>query len=176
MTTYLLRSRGAIAAALAAAMLTACSSGQHSSGPGSLPDANLLAGCGPIPTTSIAAMVHAATMARQTTSEICAWTSVPVSAPDDSHAVDVTYAWLPNSTLHREADVATRLGYRVQHLVVSRAGGFSWRDPRDPGSCAVSAFDAGTVTWWVQNRSHTAQPDPCGAALALATATMHLDG
>ncbi|AHK35942.1 hypothetical protein OPAG_06772 [Rhodococcus opacus PD630] len=54
------------------------------------------------------------------------------------------------------------------------ANGCYLRDPRDPGSCAVSAAATGTLTWQVRNRSHTPRPDPCAAALELAALTIEL--
>ncbi|MDT2009545.1 DUF3558 domain-containing protein [Rhodococcus opacus] len=54
------------------------------------------------------------------------------------------------------------------------ANGFYVRDPRDPGSCAVSAAANGTLTWQVRKRSHTPRPDPCAAALELAALTIDL--
>jgi hypothetical protein len=160
------------AAALVAVLLVAgCSS---SAGPKDRNgDVNFLAGCGPVDPALIAKVTHTRDLDSVTRSAICGWRGVDVA---DGHPVDVTYGWLENDILLNEAAVDTRLGYTIEHFVVKHFGGIYLHDPRDPGSCGVSAYDTGTVTWWVANRTHLPEPDPCPAALLLLANTLGIDG
>ncbi|WP_082875815.1 DUF3558 family protein [Nocardia pseudobrasiliensis] len=161
---------------LAAGVLAAvagCSSGTTPEARDVPADENQLVNCGPETETEIAKLVHASSVRAQGGPTICAWEG---EYADGGGVVDITYAWLANDSLLRDSQVAAEFGYRTEHLVLSSFGGLLWRDPRDPGSCGISAADSGTVTYWVQNRSHTAQPDPCAAATGLALATVKLDG
>lgn len=133
-------------------------------------DPELLADCGPLPDTVIAEHLNVGAVRQQTSPTICTWVT------DSSEPIDITYAWLRSDTLARNVAVAHQYGYDVEKTVIRRFGAMYWRDPHDPGSCAVTAADSGTISWWVQNRSHNAVPDPCAAALDLMTATLSIDG
>lgn len=133
-------------------------------------DPQLLAGCGPLPDTVIAEHLNVASVRQQTAPTMCTWVT------DSREPIDITYAWLRSDTLARNVTVARQYGYDVEKIVIRRFGAMYWRDPRDPGSCAVTAADSGTISWWVQNRSHTVVPDPCAAAMDLMTATLSIDG
>ncbi|MEU6564071.1 DUF3558 family protein [Nocardia nova] len=135
-------------------------------------DDEALRGCGPESDVQIADLLHATSAHREDGPTVCAWEG----SYSDGSRVDITYAWFVQDSLLRDSSVAARLGYRTEHLLVSNFGGLIWRDPRDPGSCGVSAADSGTVTYWVENRSRSATPDPCAAALAAEKATVQLDG
>jgi len=76
----------------------------------------------------------------------------------------------------RDTQIAAQDGYQVEKLVVKKFGGMYWRDPNDPGSCGITTADTGTITWWVQNRDHLAQPDPCAIAMSLMQNTLLIDG
>lgn len=151
------------------------------SGGGSTPDrhgdVDFLSGCGPIKDPLMAKIAHAVVLHQQSESAICGWSGPMVAADGrDAGPVDLTYGWLENDTLLNEAAVAQRLGYTLDHFVVKHFGGYYLRDPRDPGSCGATAYDTGTVTWWVQNRTHLPSPDPCAAALDLLANTLGIDG
>lgn len=167
-----MRAATALAAVLGVALLVAgCSS--NSTPPDRHGDVNFLADCGPVDPASIARISHTRDVTAQTSSAICGWRASDLT---DGHAVDLTYGWLENDTLMNEAAIATRLGYTIDHFVVKHFGGIYLRDPRDPGSCGVSAYDTGTVTWWFTNRTHLPTPDPCASALQLLAATLGIDG
>ncbi|MCX4097340.1 DUF3558 family protein [Nocardia sp. alder85J] len=164
--------RAGLAATILAATLAGCS-GSHSDHPApSAADPNLLAGCGPLADQVIAGQLHVAQVRPQTQPTICTWTA---DLPGGG-TIDLTYAWLREDTLQQDLQVAAQFGYRIEKLVLKKFGGMYWRDPNDPGSCAVTTADTGTVTWWVQNRDHAAQPDPCAAAMGLMQATLSVDG
>ncbi|ATL65969.1 DUF3558 family protein [Nocardia terpenica] len=157
-----------LALAVAAA---GCSGGSTPAPRPAVDDPNVLAGCGPLADAAIAAQLQASAARQQTSPTICTW---KVDHPGGT--TDLTYAWLANDTLMRDSELAAQQGYRIEKTVIKRFGAMYWRDPRDPGSCAVTAFDGGTVTWWVQNRDHAAQPDPCAAAMTLMQSTLAVDG
>ncbi|MFI1916159.1 DUF3558 domain-containing protein [Nocardia sp. NPDC020380] len=164
----------ALAAAAVATMATLTGCTQHSgdSAVRQSVDPNLLAGCGPIEDQKIAQIVGLTGLQQQSRPTICNWTGRnSAGAP-----VDVTYAWLQNDTMGREAEVAGQSGYQIERVVVKHFSGMYWHASGDPGSCAVTVADTGTVTWWVQNRDRSAQPDPCAAAMTLAEATLAVDG
>lgn len=135
-------------------------------------DPNFLAGCGPLSDPVIAATVRVPAVKPEGGSTICGWSA----AYPGAGTAELTYAWLRGDTLARDVEVANQQGYRVEKVVIKRFGGMYWRNPRDPGSCAVTAADTGTVTWWVNNRDHTDRPDPCAAAMELMLATLSVDG
>lgn len=158
--------------AILAGVLTGCSSGAPSAPTAQPVEDNALAGCGPLPTATIERTVAATVLRQQLSPTICSWTGVnSTGAP-----IDLTYGWLKKNSLMFDRQIAADLGYNTENAVVKSFGGFFWRDPRDPGSCGLSAADSGTVTWWVHNRDHSAQPDPCAAALQLMLNTVQLDG
>lgn len=159
-------------AALLIAALSGCSQAGRQADVRPPADPNLLAGCGPLEDRKLAAAIGVTGMRRQSEPTVCDWTATNPGGG----AVDITYAWLRDDTLAREVRIADRFGYRVERLVVRNFGGMYWRDPADPGGCAVTVADTGTVTWWVRNRDHTAQPDPCAAAMNLMNATLSVDG
>jgi hypothetical protein len=167
-----MRAAPVLAALLSAVALVAgCSS---SDGPKDRHgDVNFLAGCGPVDPALIAKVTRTRDLSAQTHSAICGWRGADLV---DGHTVDITYGWLENDTLMNEAAVDTRLGYTIDHFVVKHFGGIYLRDPHDPGSCGVSAYDTGTVTWWVANRTHLPEPAPCPAALLLLANTLGIDG
>ncbi|MFI5780801.1 DUF3558 domain-containing protein [Nocardia sp. NPDC051570] len=161
-----------IATVCAAVLLTACSTHHHDAAQQSVEDPNFLAGCGPLPDQTIVDTVHATAVRPLGGPTICAWEAdFSTGGP-----VDLTYAWLEHDTLGRDRQIDEQQGYRIEKLVIKHFGAIYVRDPRDPGSCAVTAADSGTVTWWVQNRDHTGQPDPCAAAMNLMQATLAIDG
>lgn len=166
-----LRARIAAAAMLIAA-LSGCSHGDHRTQVRPAEDPNLLAGCGPIDDQKLAGAINATGLRQQSAPTVCNWTGTNAGGG----TVDLTYAWLRDDTLAREVQIADQFGYQIERLVVKHFGGMYWRDPKDPGSCAVTVADTGTVTWWVQNRGHAAQPDPCAAAMNLMNATLSVDG
>ncbi|MFE3192565.1 DUF3558 domain-containing protein [Nocardia sp. NPDC059240] len=159
-------------AALLIATVTGCSHGGKQDDARVSSDPNFLAGCGPLEDQKLASAINVTGMKRLSEPTICDWTAVNAGGG----AVDLTYAWLRDDTLSREVQVAGQFGYQIERLVVRNFGGMYWRDPKDPGSCAVTVADTGTVTWWVHNRDHTARPDPCAAAMALMTAVLSVDG
>ncbi|WP_019933046.1 DUF3558 family protein [Nocardia sp. BMG111209] len=161
-----------LAAAVVAAALAGCSGGRSDSPVRAADTPNLLAGCGPLSDAIIANRLAVPLVRPQTQPTVCTWTA---ELPGGD-AVDVTYAWLREDTLLRDLQVADRFGYRTEKVVLKKFGGMYWRDPNDPGSCAVTTADTGTITWWVQNRSRAAQPDPCAAAMGLMQATLDVDG
>jgi hypothetical protein len=161
-------------AVLPALFLVGCSHGSQK--PHEAGDVDLLAGCGPLNLSSYAVITAAADIRRTSaggpdTSAICSWEGATSGGP-----VEVTYGWMPDDTLMHEADIATRTGYTIEHVVIKRYGGIAWHDPANPGTCAISAFDSGTVTFWVANQNHSPTPDPCTAALALTAAVLAADG
>ncbi|PPJ35699.1 hypothetical protein C5E45_24450 [Nocardia nova] len=166
-----MRGIGPFAAALIATIcVTAgCSSHtQQNAAVRPVDDPNLLAGCGPLSDSVIAATLRVPAVE----SEGGGWRATYPGAG----TAELTYAWLRGDTLARDVDVANQQGYRVEKIVIKRFGGMYWRTPRDPGSCAVTVADTGTVTWWVNNRDHTDRPDPCAAAMNLMQATLSVDG
>ncbi|MFF3569343.1 DUF3558 family protein [Nocardia jiangxiensis] len=163
--------RMAIAVLLAAAV-AGCSGGgtpQTRSTPAD--DPNILAGCGPLSEQALAGQLKATSVRRQSAPTTCTWTAQTAGG-----TVDLSYSWFSGDVLMREMQVAAQYGYRTEKVVVDRFGGMYWRDPQDPGSCGVTGADSGTVTWWVQNRDHAAQPDPCAAAMSLLHTTLTFDG
>ncbi|MVU81369.1 DUF3558 domain-containing protein [Nocardia sp. ET3-3] len=159
-------------AALMIASLAGCSHANKHPDEQTSADPNFLAGCGPLDDQKLAAAINVTGLKQQSSPTICDWTAVnPGGGP-----VGLTYAWLRDDTLSREVRIADQFGYRIERLVVKHFGGMYWRDPKDPGSCAVTVADTGTVTWWVQNRDHAAQPDPCAAAMSLMNAVLSVDG
>ncbi|MEC3916276.1 DUF3558 domain-containing protein [Nocardia sp. CDC160] len=161
--------------ALSALMVVTLAGCSHAARPSDAPtsaDPNFLAGCGPLEDQKLAAALAVTGMKRQSAPTVCNWTATAAGGG----TVDLTYAWLRTDTLSREVQIADQFGYQIERLVVKHFGGMYWRDPKDPGSCAVTVADTGTVTWWVQNRDHAAQPDPCAAAMTLMTATLSVDG
>jgi hypothetical protein len=164
--------RFGLAALVATATLAGCSSSRTDTPVRPAADPNLLAGCGPLADPLIANQLNVPQVRQQTQPTVCTWTAdYPAGG-----GVDVTYAWLRDDTLMRDLQVADRFGYRTEKLVLKKFGGMYWRDPNDPGSCAVTTADTGTITWWVQNRDHAARPDPCAAAMGLMQATLSVDG
>ncbi|MCM6777849.1 DUF3558 domain-containing protein [Nocardia sp. CDC159] len=161
------------AVALVLFVAAGCASGAPQSAHKAPAEVNQLDNCGPLADTDIAKLAHAESVHPQGGPIVCGWEG---EYPDGGGIVDITYAWLAGDSLLRESQVAAEFGYRTEHLVLSSFGGLLWRDPRDPGSCGVSAADSGTVTYWVQNRSHAAEPDPCAAATELVRSTVKLDG
>ncbi|WP_158675634.1 DUF3558 family protein [Nocardia stercoris] len=161
----------AVVALLAAGLVAGCSGGSAPAPVRAAVDPNLLSGCGPLDDSHIGAAL-AATVAPQTSPTVCTWRVTFTGGG----TADLTYAWLQHDTLLRDSEVAAAQGYRTDKLILKRFGAMYWRDPRDPGSCAVTAADSGTLTWWVQNRDHSATPEPCAAALALLQATLDIDG
>ncbi|AYF78103.1 DUF3558 domain-containing protein [Nocardia yunnanensis] len=159
-------------AALLITALTGCSHAAKQDGAPASADPNLLAGCGPVEDQKLASAIAVTNMRQLSAPTICDWTA---SNPGGG-AVDLTYAWLRDDTLAREVQIAGQFGYRIERLVVKNFGGMYWRDPKDPGSCAVTVADTGTVTWWVHNRDHAARPDPCAAAMTLMNAVLSVDG
>ena len=135
---------------------------------------NGLAGCGPLSVPRIEKVSGVTNLRPVSSPTICSW--VGVSAAGDGEIVDITYSWLKKNSLMFDRQTALQLGYQTENMVTKSFGGFYWRDPRDPGSCAVSAADSGTVTWWVHHRDHNPQPDPCPAAWQLIFETVKLDG
>ncbi|MTE12532.1 DUF3558 domain-containing protein [Nocardia aurantiaca] len=166
-----LRVRITVAALLIAA-LSGCSHSGRQIQVSPAADPNLLAGCGPLEDQKLANAIDVTDMKQQSAPTVCNWTATN----SGGGTVDITYAWLRGDTLAREVQIADQFGYQIERLVVKHFGGMYWRDPKDPGSCAVTVADTGTVTWWVQNRGHTAQPDPCAAAMNLMNATLSVDG
>ncbi|MEC3952589.1 DUF3558 family protein [Nocardia sp. CDC153] len=158
--------------ALLIASLAGCSHGARPSDAPTSAAPNFLADCGPLEDQKLAAAITATGIKRQSSPTVCNWTATAAGGG----TVDLTYAWLRDDTLSREVQIADQFGYQIERLVVKHFGGMYWRDPRDPGSCAVTVADTGTVTWWVQNRDHAAHPDACAAAMALMTATLSVDG
>ncbi|WP_067679162.1 DUF3558 domain-containing protein [Nocardia miyunensis] len=159
-------------AVMLAAGVAGCSSGgtpQSQSAPAD--DPNILAGCGPLSDQALAGQLKATSVRRQSAPTTCTWI-----ARTPSGTVDISYSWFSGDVLMREMQVAAQYGYRTEKVVVERFGGMYWRDPRDPSSCGVTTADTGTVTWWVQNRDHAAQPDPCAAAMNLLRTTLAFDG
>ncbi|MFI7190275.1 DUF3558 family protein [Nocardia nova] len=171
-----MRRIGPFAAALIAMMIcvtAGCSSHtQQNAAVRPSVDPNLLAGCGPLSDPVIAATLRVPAVEPEGGSTICGWRA----AYPGAGTAELTYAWLRDDTLARDVEVANQQGYQVEKVVIKRFGGMYWRTPRDPGSCAVTAADTGTVTWWVNNRDHTARPDPCAAAMNLMQATLSIDG
>ncbi|MFE3224186.1 DUF3558 family protein [Nocardia sp. NPDC059228] len=165
------RTRITVAALLIAA-LAGCSQGPRESPVRAADAPNLLAGCGPLEDRKIASNLHVSGLEQQSAPTICNWTA---TSPNGG-AIDIAYAWLENDTLSREVQIADQFGYQVERLVIKHFGGMYWRDPKDPSTCAVTTSDTGTVTWWVQNRDHAAQPDPCAGAMTLMQATLSVDG
>lgn len=160
-------------AALAVVVAAAgCSGGTAPPPPPAPVEDELLQGCGPETDAEIANLLHTNSIRRVSGPTICTWEGTYA----DGGQVDISYAWFVQDSLLRDGQVAAALGYRTEHLVVGNFGGLIWHDPRDPGSCGVSAADSGTVTYWVHNRSHAATPDPCAAALDAEKATVKLDG
>ncbi|MEV6771889.1 DUF3558 domain-containing protein [Nocardia sp. NPDC051030] len=133
---------------------------------------NGLAGCGPLADAKIEKFAGVTRLHRQASPTICEWTAVS----NTGGTVDITYGWLRKNSLMMDRQTAIDLGYTTENLVVKSFGGFYWRDPQDPGVCGVSAADSGTVSWWIHNRDHAAQPDPCAAAFQLMLGTVQLDG
>jgi hypothetical protein len=165
--------RAAVAAVVAGALAGCSNPQQHDAGVRAADNPNFLAGCGPLPDQVIARAVDASSVRQQTAPTICTWTAGTAGTT----TVDLTYSWLPNDTLGREVQIAGQQDYQVEKFVVKRFGGFYWHNPHDPGSCGATAADTGTVTWWVQNRSHTTSPDdPCAAAMTLLQQTLLIDG
>lgn len=134
-------------------------------------DPNVLGGCGPLSDQALAGQLRAISVRRQSAPTTCTWI-----ARTPSGTVDLSYSWFSGDVLMREMQVAAQYGYRTEKVVVDRFGAMYWRDPQDPGSCGATAADTGTVTWWVQNRDHAAQPDPCAAAMSLLHTTLTFDG
>lgn len=161
-----------ILAALLVGVLAGCSHDARQAEVRPADDPNLLAGCGPLEDQKLASAIDVTGMKRQSSPTICDWTATEPGGG----TVDLTYAWLRDDTLSRETQIADRFGYRIERLVVKHFGGMYWRDPQDPGSCAVTVADTGTVTWWVHNRDRAAQPDPCAAAMTLMNAVLSVDG
>ncbi|WP_067885926.1 DUF3558 family protein [Nocardia vaccinii] len=163
--------RTVIAVMLAAALAGCAGSGtpRTQSTPADAP--NVLGGCGPLSDQALAGLLRATSVRRQSAPTTCTWTAQTLSG-----TVDLSYSWFSGDVLMREMQVAAQYGYRTEKVVVDRFGGMYWRDPRDPGTCGVTAADSGTVTWWVQNRDHAAQPDPCAAAMSLLHTTLTFDG
>ncbi len=162
------------AAVLLVAAVAGCSSSMpkvRSSSDRDAADPNLLAGCGPVSDQFITGNLRATSLRQQSAPTTCTWTA---QTPDG--VVDATYSWFQSDLLMRDTQVAAQYGYQIQKLVVEKFGGMYWRDPKDPGSCGITAADSGTVTWWVQNRSHLAQPDPCAEAMSLMQNTLVIDG
>ncbi|WP_433562514.1 DUF3558 domain-containing protein [Nocardia sp. CA-151230] len=159
-------------AALLIAALSGCSHGDQQTRVRPAEDPNLLAGCGPLDDQKLASAITVTGLRQQSAPTVCNWTATN----SGGGAVDLTYAWLRDDTLAREVRIADQFGYQIERVLVKHFGGMYWRDPKDPGSCAVTVADTGTVTWWVQNRGHTAQPDPCAAAMNLMDATLSVDG
>ncbi|APA96762.1 DUF3558 domain-containing protein [Nocardia seriolae] len=159
-------------AALLIATLSGCAHGGGQPDVRPASDPNFLAGCGPLEDPKLAAAIGVSALHRQSSPTICNWTATAAGGG----TVDLTYAWLRDDSLSREVQVADQFGYRIERLVAKHFGGMYWRDPKDPGSCAVTVADTGTVTWWVQNREHAAQSDPCAAAMKLMDATLSVDG
>ncbi|MGW2665812.1 DUF3558 domain-containing protein [Nocardia tengchongensis] len=159
-------------AGLLIAALSGCSHGGPQAEVRPAADPNLLAGCGPLEDQKLAAAIGVTGMRQQSAPTVCDWTATNPGGG----AVDITYAWLRDDTLAREVRIADRFGYQIERLVVKNFGGMYWRDPNDPGGCAVTVADTGTVTWWVRNRDHGARPDPCAAAMNLMNATLSVDG
>ncbi|RZL76694.1 MAG: DUF3558 domain-containing protein [Rhodococcus sp. (in: high G+C Gram-positive bacteria)] len=136
-----------------------------------------LARCEPLTDEQIAQAVGAEELTSQLTPPTCVW-----NAKTADGETDLTFAFSEQDSLLQLWHRALQDGFETEHVVLSRealgttitANGFSTRDPRDPGSCAVSAAANGTLTWHVQNRSHAPRPDPCAAALELASLTIDL--
>lgn len=163
-----------VAAAMLVAAVAGCSStAGHDTGGRSSDTPNFLAGCGPLTDQVVATTIGVNAAVRQPPPASCLWTG----ADPAGEAVNATYAWSRTDTLAHELEVATQHGYRTEKFVQRKFGGFYWHDPRDAGSCGVSAADTGVVTWWVHNLSRAARPDdPCAAALALMRQTLLIDG
>lgn len=160
------------AAVLLAAAAAGCSSGGNTPSADRTATApNFLAGCGPVTDQFLARSLQATAVRQQTSPTICTW-----RAQTPEGVVDATYSWFRGDTLMRETQIAAQYGYQVQKLVVRKFGGMYWRDPNDPGSCGITTADTGTVTWWIQNRNHLAQPDPCATASSLMQNTLLVDG
>ncbi|MFF2552796.1 DUF3558 family protein [Nocardia sp. NPDC058058] len=157
---------------LVTGMLTGCSASTPPAPVAAPAEDNTLAGCGPLPTATIERTVAAIGLRQQLSPTICSWTGTSATGGP----IGLTYGWLKKNSLMFDRQTATDLGYSTENAVVKSFGGFYWHDPRDPGACGLSAADSGTVTWWVHNRDHSAQPDPCAAALQLMLNTVQLDG
>ncbi|MET9488516.1 DUF3558 domain-containing protein [Nocardia sp. NPDC006630] len=153
-------------------VVTGCSSHQQDTAVRSADDPDLLAGCGPLPDQVIATTLQVPSVHQQSAPTICNW----IGDYPAGGTVGLTYAWLRNDNLMTETKVAGDFGYQIERVVIKHFAGMYVRDPNDPGSCAVTISDTGIVTWWVHNRSHTAQPDPCAAAMSLMQATLAIDG
>jgi hypothetical protein len=159
-------------AVLLAATVAGCSGGGSTQTQSTQDDdPNILIGCGPLSDQALAGQLKATSVRRQTAPTTCTWI-----AQTPSGATDISYSYFSGDVLGRETQVAAQFGYQLDKVVIKKFGGMYWRDPQDPGSCGVTAFDAGTVTWWVQNRDHAAQPDPCAAAMGMMNATLAMDG
>lgn len=159
-------------AALTIASLAGCSHGGSGDQVRPADDPNFLAGCGPLDDQKLASSITVTGLHQQRNPTICDWTATNAGGGQ----VDITYAWLRDDTLSRETEIAAQTGYQIERIVVKHYGGMYWRDPANPDTCAVTVADTGTVTWWVQNRDHAAQPDPCAAAMTLMQATLSVDG
>ncbi|WP_328412037.1 DUF3558 family protein [Nocardia sp. NBC_00403] len=175
MTAFSPRDAG-VAVIAVAALLTGCSSDPAPKAV-SAAEVNPLPQCEPLTNEQIQQAVHADTLTAHTTPPVCTW-----QAERAGVETDLTFTFTEHDSLQQIWDRAREDGYDTEHLTVTRealgttitATGIYVRDPRDLGYCQVSAALNGTITWRVQNPSHTPAPDPCAIALELATLTIDL--
>jgi len=140
-------------------------------------DPNPLARCRPLTDEQIARTIRADALTSHLTPPTCIWNARGVDGESD-----LTFTFSEQDSLLQLWHRAVQDGCETEHVVVSRevlgttitANGFYARDPRDLGTCQVSAAANGAITWRVQNRSHAPRPDPCAVALELVALTVDL--
>lgn len=172
------RARAGLAALAATGLLTGCSGNSAlDAGPTTGPAANPLTQCNPLTDDQITQAVHADSLTAHHRPPVCAWTA---QRGDDES--DLTFTFSDHDSLQLTWQRAQADGFETEHLTITKqvlgttvtATGFYVKNPHDAGDCAVVASDNGTITWRVQNRSHTAKLDPCATALQLTTLTIDL--
>lgn len=166
-----LRRRAAVAV-VTIALVTSCGttisgSAQPESKPVSTQFAKLLEECIAVPDQAIADTVGADIVNKYFYGAVCMWSGI-----GSVGQIDITFAWFENNSLPREKTLAERVGYSTEPISVAGSTAFLSRRPGDPASCGITAAYSGVVTWWVQYRGGTGQPDPCTAAAELAKLTL----
>jgi hypothetical protein len=166
----------ALTAVALTGLLSACAANSTPDAPPAA-DTNPLAHCQPLTDDQISGAVHADTLTDHLTPPTCLW-----HAKNTDGELDITFAFSEHDSLQQLWERANEDGFSTEHVTVVRdvlgtkvtATGFYARNPGDPGDCSVSAQANGAITWRVRNNSHSPQPDPCAAALALTTLTVDL--
>ncbi|WP_225730128.1 MULTISPECIES: DUF3558 family protein [unclassified Nocardia] len=170
---------GGLAVVAVAGLIAGCSSGNSGSNAGPSGATTVpYADCNPITVAQLTQTLNATTLTAHSHPPVCAWAAA--RGTEDS---DVTFTAVQKQSLQQAWNLADKDGNRLEHLTIEQdvlgtkttAAGFYIHNTKDPGDCAVVASDNGTsLTWRIQNHSHTAALDPCATAYALAELTVDL--